>query len=126
MTRSMILRPPCAASRPRSRSIRTSKPRRSGSRNYGASWAVAPPEAWPVGPAGSRRCGAGQELEHARQHPVGWPVAVGEGLDVDHDLFARVVPALDSRRAHVRQKHDIVELAQLGVDCGLVLEDVEP
>src|SRR5512132_1636685 len=125
MTRSMIPRPRSAASRPRSRSIRTSKPRRSGSRNSGAKWAVAPPKAWLVGQAGSRRRGAGQELEHARQYPVGWPVAVDEGLDVDHDLLAHVDPALDRRGAHVRQKHDVVEFAQLWVDRWLVLEDVE-
>jgi hypothetical protein len=64
-------------------------------------------------------------LEHRPEDPVGGAVAIGEGLDVDDDLFAHREAALDRRRAHMRQEHDIVEGPEAWVDGRRVLEDVE-
>jgi len=41
------------------------------------------------------------------------------------NLLAHVEPSLDRRRAHVRQQDHVGELAQLRIDCRLVLEHVE-
>src|SRR5689334_21377204 len=64
-------------------------------------------------------------LKHRFQDAVGRLVAVGEGLDVDDDLLAHIDAAFDGGRAHMREQHDVVELQQLRIDRGLVLEDVE-
>src|SRR5271163_2703313 len=64
-------------------------------------------------------------LQHRAEDAVGRAVAVGEGLDVDDDLLAHGEPPFDRRRAHMRQKHDIIESTQPRVDRRLVLEHVE-
>ncbi len=45
--------------------------------------------------------------EHSRQHAVGRPVAVHEGLDIDDHLLAHLVATLVGRRAHVRQQRHL-------------------
>jgi hypothetical protein len=51
----------------------------------------------PLEPNRSRALEASWGLEHARQHPVGWPVAVDEGANVDDHLLAHVGAALVRR-----------------------------
>ena len=55
-------------------------------------------------------------------------MAVDKRPEVDDDLLAHVDAALERRRAHMRQKHDLVpggELEQLGIERRLVFVDVE-
>jgi hypothetical protein len=63
--------------------------------------------------------------QHRADDAVGRAVAVGEGLDVDDHPLAHRDAALDRRRAHMRQQHDIVERGEARVDRRLVLEHVE-
>lgn len=47
-------------------------------------------------------------------------------MDVAGGEFGHGRAGFDGRRPQVRQQDDVVELEQTGVDCRLVLEDVEP
>src|SRR5439155_1664826 len=66
--------------------------------------------------------------QHRRQHAIGRPVSVQEGLDIDDHLLAHVDTAFECGRAHVRQQYDLAyacELDQLRIDGRLVLENIE-
>jgi len=67
--------------------------------------------------------------QHRRQHAIGRPVSVQEGLDIDDHLLAHVDTAFECGRAHVRQQYDLAyacELDQLRIDGRLVLETSRP
>ena len=66
--------------------------------------------------------------QHRGHDQVRRSVPVGEGLDVDDDLFAHLVAALDRGRAHVRQQHDLAfggQLHQLWVGARRIFEHIE-
>ena len=55
-------------------------------------------------------------------------MAVHEGADVDDNFFADIDAAFDGRRSETRHQHDLAgarELDQLGIDRGLMLENVK-
>ena len=59
------------------------------------------------------------------KHPVRGIMAIGEGLDVDKDLFAHIDPAFDGCRTHVRQQDHIGQIAKPWVDGRFIFENIE-
>src|SRR5262249_34900241 len=64
--------------------------------------------------------------DHRFDDPIRRLVAIDKGLDVDDNLFPHVYAPFDGRGAHMRQEDDVVQFDQLGIDRGLMLEDIEP